>query len=98
MVQVFVVHRYVSYSYPDNKIEDRFDSVERVFDTEVKAIDYIRKEIVSWHDYSVAHKCPVGSVIDETQWSRPGKRAYFKGRDGDAIVFRNLYYTACDVE
>lgn len=98
MAEVYIVHRYVSYKHPDNKIEEIANTVSKVFDAEDKAVDYIRKEIADWHDTLVRRKRIVEPITDETQWSRPGMRAYFRGSDGDASVFRNMYYEICNVE
>jgi hypothetical protein len=98
MKEVYIVHRHVSYKYPDNEIEEIANTVSKVFDTEDKAVDYIRKEIADWRDTLVRRKRIVEPIVDETQWSRPGMRAYFRGRDGDASVFRNMYYEVHDVE
>lgn len=98
MKEVYIVHRYVSYKYPDNKVEEIANTVLKVFDTEDKAVDYIRKEIVEWHESLVRRKRIVEPIVDETRWSRPGMRAYIRGRDGDTSIFRNMYYEVCDVE
>ena len=98
MKEVYIVHRYVSYKHPDNSIEEIENTVSKVFDAEDKAVDYIRKEIVSWHNSLVNRKRIVEPIVDETRWGRPGMRAYIRGRDGDASIFRSMYYEICDVE
>ena len=98
MKEVYIVHRYVSYKYSDNNVEEIENSVSKVFDAEDKAVDYIRKEIAYWHETLVNRKRIVDPIVDETRWSRPGMRAYFRGKDGNASVFRNMYYEICNVE
>ena len=98
MAKVYIVHRYVSYAYPDNNIEDRWKSIDKVFDTEAKAIDYIRKEIVEWHRSCLARHQSVEPIEDETYRSYGGIRACFLGMDEGARVFRNLYYIEHDIQ
>lgn len=98
MKEVYIVHRYVSYKYPDNTIEEIANSVSKVFDAEDKAVNYIRKEIANWHEILVRRKRIVKPIVDETQYGRPGIRAYFRGEDREASVFRSLYYEVYDVE
>lgn len=98
MKEVYIVHRYVSYKYPDNKVEEIANEVSKVFDAEDKAVNYIRKEIEDWYNSLVNRKRIVEPIVDETRWSRPGMRAYFRGSDGDASIFRNMYYEICNVE
>lgn len=92
MKEVYIVHRYAYYKYPDNKIEEIVNTVSKVFDAEDKAVDYIHKEIADWHDSLVRRECIVEPVVYETRFNYRGMRAYFRGKDGDATVFRNLYY------
>lgn len=98
MKKVYIINRYVSYMYPNTKYDDVCVTIDRVFDSEDKAIDYIRKGIVDWHESLVRRERYVEGIVDETRWSSHGERAYFLGTDGIATVFRNLYYTSHDVE
>ena len=98
MEKVYIVHRHVSYTYPNTEFDDVCDTIDRVFESKDKAVNYIRKEIVRWHDSAIRRKETVDVITDETEWSRPGNRAYFMGVDDNASVSRNLYYTIHKVE
>ena len=65
--------------YPNTKFDDVCVITDRVFDSEDKAIDYIRKEIVDWHESLVRREYYVEGIVDETRWISHGKRTYFFG-------------------
>ena len=98
MKKVYIVHRHVAYAYPNIEFDDVCDTIDRVFESKDKAVNYIRQEIVRWHDSAIRRKETVDDITDEIEWSRPGNRAYFMGVDDNAIVSRNLYYTIHKVE
>ena len=98
MKKVYIVHRRVAYAYPNIEFDDVCDTIDRVFESKDEAVNYIRKEIVRWHDSVIRRKKVVYAITDETERSRPGNRAYFIGVDDNASVFRNLYYTIHKVE
>ena len=98
MEKVYIVHRHVSYAHPDTEYDDVCDTIDRVFESKDKAVNYIRQEIVRWHDSAIRSKEFVDVITDETEWSRPGNCAHFMGGDDNVRVFRNLYYTIHKVE
>ena len=98
MEKVYIVHRHTSYRYPNSEFDDVYNTIDRVFESKDKAVNYIRKEIVGWHDSVIRRGGFVDVITDETEWSRPGNCAHFMGVDDNVSVFRNLYYTIHKVE
>ena len=96
--EVYIVSKMVSYEILDeDRIGEATNDVCRVFGTEEKAIDYIRREIIEWRD-SMAKYDAVNDIVDETQWTDPGNRAYFTIRLGNVVVLRQMYYVKGTVE
>lgn len=98
MRKVYIVHRVATRTNPGACAGHKIKMVEKVFDIEEKAISYIRKKIMLWYYTLERRGYDLEPVIDETLWSRPGKSAYFKGRDGETRIYGDMYYKVMDVE
>ena len=98
MKEVYIVSKYVGYEILDEeRMGEATNDVCRVFGTEEKAVDYIRREIVEWRD-SMAKYDAVNDIVDETQLTKPGNSAYFTVRFGNVMILRKMYYIKASVE
>ena len=99
MREFYIVNRYVSYEVSDeNRKEELTNEVCRVYASEERAINYIRREMVDWHDFMAERENDTTDIVDETSWSEPGTCAYFTSRVGNVSIFRKMYYVKTIME